>query len=67
MSGFVPRCVQRTGKECRDCVECLSTNRDGLTCSDCMLSRSCVPFGYTDSTDNRFCSFVPSRFVARSA
>jgi hypothetical protein len=63
MSGgeWKPRCVVRRGTECGDCVECLCTLPDGKTCADCLHIARCTALGYTDSRDNRFCSFHPRR------
>jgi hypothetical protein len=61
---YVPRCVQRTGKECRDCVECLSALPAGETCeSACVHFKRCrVMIGRRG--DESYCDWVPSRFAA---
>lgn len=62
----VPRCVQRTGCECRDCVECLSRHPDGATCSACVHAYRCqLIFGLREPETQRFCDWAPSRFMAR--
>lgn len=61
-ASFVPRCVKRTGKECRDCVECLGKLPKGKVCGDCAHIVRCKALGYTDNPDNPFCSFIPSRY-----
>jgi hypothetical protein len=66
-TAFVPRCVQRTGKECGDCVECLSVIPFGKTCADCGHASRCKAFGFTSSMENRYCSFYPSHAVVRIA
>jgi hypothetical protein len=65
MSAFVPRCVQRTGKECRDCVECLSKIPDGKVCLACQHAMRCTALGYTTNLLNHICGFAPSRFLAK--
>jgi hypothetical protein len=59
VSDFVPLCVQRSGKECRDCVECLSVIPRGRTCASCINVRKCVSLGMTEP-ERRFCDYAPS-------
>jgi hypothetical protein len=59
VSGFVPLCVQRTGKECRDCVECLSKIPNGQTCATCWNVKLCVGLGVTQP-ERQFCDYEPS-------
>ena len=57
-----PRCVQRTGKECGDCVECLSKHPDGKMCNDCRFVETCLAmFGLQDWSQTH-CNWAPSRF-----
>ena len=61
---YVPRCVQRTGKECRDCVECLSALPAGETCeSACRWASHCRRVFGID-TSQAFCDWAPSRFTS---
>jgi hypothetical protein len=58
-----PRCATEAKPEgCRDCVYCLSALPEGQTCATCAHAYRCDVFGYTDSPENTYCSFVPSRF-----
>jgi hypothetical protein len=59
----VPRCVQRTGKECRDCVECLSKHPEGKTCRDCYLFARCQAFLGISGAET-YCDWYPSAFHA---
>jgi hypothetical protein len=61
VSDFVPLCVQRTGKECRDCVECLSKIPAGKTCATCAYLKKCVGVGISEPS-RRFCDFAPSLY-----
>lgn len=48
-------------RNCNDCCLCLSPLPEGKTCRDCLHARRCEAIGYTDSLDNTYCSFIPSR------
>lgn len=48
-----------------DSVEVLSEIPDNRTCADCAHVQRCVGLGFTDATTNTFCSFAPSRYLAR--
>lgn len=61
------RRAQRTGTPCNDCVICLSSLPNGKTCGDCAHAKRCAAFGFTDSLDNTYCSFIPSRALIRDA
>lgn len=39
----------------------------GKTCRECAHSRRCVALGFTDSLDNKWCDFIPVRFVLKGA
>jgi hypothetical protein len=63
---YVPLCVQRTGKECRDCVECLSALPAGLTCETaCRHVEKCKAIFGQKGTE-AYCQWVPSRFTPSS-
>jgi hypothetical protein len=61
-----PRCVERRGTPCNDCVECLATIPNGGTCAGCAHIYRCKAFGYTDSPENRYCGFLPSRYAPKA-
>ena len=48
-----------------DSVEVISAIPDNKTCADCAHAQRCTAFGFTDATTNTFCSFAPSRYLAR--
>lgn len=61
---MTPRCVTRTGKECGDCVECLSKHPEGKTCGDCRHVEKCLAMWGLKDRSRSFCGWYPSRFAA---
>ena len=59
----VPRCVQRKGYRCNDCVECLSAHPVGKTCGDCRHVTRCLTIFGLASREQTFCDFHPARFT----
>lgn len=56
--------TSRTGRNCGgcgDCVLCLAPLPEGKTCADCGHIARCTAIGFTDSAENTYRSFIPSR------